>query len=88
MTESAEKVRRLQFADAPGALTPIRPVAPILSRVWAWAFLALMILLFVVAVPLSTGGAVNFLTVRHFFILSAPPSNVVTIACINPFLVM
>ena len=24
----------------------------------------------------------------HFFILSAPPSNVVTIACINPFLVM
>ena len=25
---------------------------------------------------------------RHFFILSAPPSNVVTIACINPFLVM
>ena len=25
---------------------------------------------------------------RHFFILSAPPSNVDTIACINPFLVM
>ena len=35
------------------------------SRIWAWVFLALMVLFFVVAVPLTTGGAVNFLTIRN-----------------------
>ena len=36
-----------------------------LSRVWAWLFLGVMVLFFVVAVPLSTGGSVNFLTIRN-----------------------
>ena len=36
-----------------------------LSRVWAWVFLGLMVLFFVVAVPLATGGSVNFLTIRN-----------------------
>jgi ribose transport system permease protein len=36
-----------------------------LSRVWAWAFLALMIVFFVIAVPIVSGGAVDFLTLRN-----------------------
>jgi ribose/xylose/arabinose/galactoside ABC-type transport system permease subunit len=36
-----------------------------LSRLWAWAFLALMILFFVIAVPLLNNGSVNFLTLRN-----------------------
>src|SRR5262245_27629120 len=36
-----------------------------LSRFWAWAFLALMIIFFVIAVPIVSSGAVNFLTVRN-----------------------
>jgi ribose transport system permease protein len=36
-----------------------------LSRLWAWLFLAVMILFFVVAVPVYNGGHVNFLTVRN-----------------------
>lgn len=35
------------------------------SRFWAWAFLGLLILFFVVAVPLVSGGSVSFLTVRN-----------------------
>jgi ribose/xylose/arabinose/galactoside ABC-type transport system permease subunit len=37
----------------------------LLSRVWAWLFLGLMVLFFVIAVPLVSGGAVNFLTIRN-----------------------
>src|SRR5260370_33927882 len=40
-------------------------LALFLSRIWAWVFLGLMVLFFVIAVPLTTGGAVNFLTVRN-----------------------
>ena len=36
-----------------------------LSRLWAWVFLGLMIVFFVIAVPLASGGDVNFLTVRN-----------------------
>jgi ribose/xylose/arabinose/galactoside ABC-type transport system permease subunit len=36
-----------------------------LSRLWAWAFLAVMVIFFVVAVPLASGGAASFLTVRN-----------------------
>jgi ribose transport system permease protein len=35
------------------------------SRFWAWAFLGLMVLFFVVAVPLASGGSVSFLTIRN-----------------------
>jgi ribose transport system permease protein len=37
----------------------------IVSRVWAWAFLGLLIAFFVVAVPAASGGSVNFLTLRN-----------------------
>ena len=36
-----------------------------LSRVWAWAFLGLLIVFFIVSVPITSGGAVNFLTLRN-----------------------
>ncbi len=36
-----------------------------LSRLWAWAFLGLMVVFFVIAVPIYNGGSVNFLTVRN-----------------------
>jgi ribose/xylose/arabinose/galactoside ABC-type transport system permease subunit len=36
-----------------------------LSRMWAWAFLALMIVFFVVTVPIASNGSVNFLTIRN-----------------------
>jgi ribose transport system permease protein len=36
-----------------------------LSRLWAWAFLGVMIVFFVVAVPLTSDGAVSFLTLRN-----------------------
>jgi ribose transport system permease protein len=36
-----------------------------LSRLWAWGFLGLMIVFFVVAVPIYNGGTVSFLTVRN-----------------------
>jgi ribose transport system permease protein len=45
--------------------TPTQRLALLLSRIWAWLFLALMVLFFVVAVPLASGGAVNFLTIRN-----------------------
>jgi ribose transport system permease protein len=48
-----------------GVRTPAQRVVLFLSRIWAWLFLALLILFFVVAVPLSTGGSVNFVTVRN-----------------------
>ena len=36
-----------------------------LSRVWAWVFLALMIVFFVLSVQITSDGAVNFLTIRN-----------------------
>ncbi|MEX0697765.1 MAG: ABC transporter permease [Dongiaceae bacterium] len=36
-----------------------------LSRLWAWAFLGLMIVFFVATVPIVNDGAVNFLTLRN-----------------------
>jgi len=65
VTESASKLALRVDVPAPGLLTPAQRVAVFLSRIWAWVFLALMVLFFVVAVPLSTGGAVNFLTIRN-----------------------
>ena len=65
MNERAVRGARSAEAAAAGVLTPLQRAGLFLSRVWAWAFLALMVLFFVVAVPLTTGGAVNFLTVRN-----------------------
>jgi hypothetical protein len=48
-----------------GIRTPAQRAILFVSRIWAWFFLGLLILFFVVAVPLSTGGSVNFFTVRN-----------------------
>ena len=51
---------------APSAVTtPSQRFVLALSRVWAWAFLGVMILFFVIAVPIVSNGAVNFLTLRN-----------------------
>jgi ribose/xylose/arabinose/galactoside ABC-type transport system permease subunit len=42
-----------------------KQLALMLSRVWAWFFLGLMIAFFVVSVRINSDGAVNFLTVRN-----------------------
>ena len=36
-----------------------------LIQVWAWVFLAVLILVFVISVPLINGGSVSFLTIRN-----------------------
>jgi ribose/xylose/arabinose/galactoside ABC-type transport system permease subunit len=64
-----ERASRISVAHASTAASSARTRAQrlilFLSSVWAWLFLALLILFFVVAVPLTTGGSVNFLTVRN-----------------------
>jgi ribose transport system permease protein len=45
-------------------LTAPRRALLLLSRLWAWVFLGLMILFFVVTVPILSGG-ISFLTVRN-----------------------
>jgi ribose/xylose/arabinose/galactoside ABC-type transport system permease subunit len=64
-----ERVSRLTLARASaapsGARTRAQRVTLFLSSIWAWLFLAFLVLFFVAAVPLTTGGAVNFLTVRN-----------------------
>ena len=42
-----------------------KQLALLLSRVWAWAFLGLMIAFFAVSVRIDSNGAVNFFTVRN-----------------------
>jgi ribose transport system permease protein len=46
-------------------LTPSRRFMLRLSRLWAWVFLGLLIVFFVISVPIWSGGSVNFLTVRN-----------------------
>ncbi len=59
-----------ETTDAPGAM-PSRAratsdrVIMSLIQVWAWVFLASLILAFIVAVPLVSGSAVSFLSVRN-----------------------
>lgn len=36
-----------------------------LLQVWAWVFLACLVLIFIIAVPVVSGGAVSFLSVRN-----------------------
>jgi ribose/xylose/arabinose/galactoside ABC-type transport system permease subunit len=64
VTERASRLASHAAAPA-GVLTPAQRAALFLSRIWAWVFLGAMVLFFVVAVPLSTGGSVNFLTIRN-----------------------
>jgi ribose/xylose/arabinose/galactoside ABC-type transport system permease subunit len=66
VTERASRVTLAHASTATsGARTRAQRVILFLSSIWAWLFLALLILFFVAAVPLTTGGAVNFLTVRN-----------------------
>jgi ribose/xylose/arabinose/galactoside ABC-type transport system permease subunit len=37
----------------------------VLSRIWAWVFLGLMVAFFVISVPLVSDGSVTFLTIRN-----------------------
>jgi ribose/xylose/arabinose/galactoside ABC-type transport system permease subunit len=67
VTDPASRLtlRRASASAPSGVLTPAQRVALFLSRIWAWVFLGVMVLFFVVAVPLTTGGSVNFLTIRN-----------------------
>ena len=66
MTERASRVTIARASAASsGIRTPAQRVLLFLSRIWAWLFLALLVLFFVIAVPLTTGGSVNFFTVRN-----------------------
>src|SRR3974377_1491645 len=65
VTERAVRAGRGGGRPASGALPPAQRAAIFLSRIWAWVFLGLMVLFFVVAVPLTSGGSVNFLTIRN-----------------------
>lgn len=66
MNERASRTPLAPARGAPsGARTRAQRAILFLSSIWAWLFLALLILFFVAAVPLTTGGAVNFLTLRN-----------------------
>ena len=52
-------------AAPPGGRNAAERTALLVSRVWAWAFLLVMTTFFVIAVPLVSGGDVNFLTIRN-----------------------
>jgi ribose transport system permease protein len=55
-----------ELATASSASLPAsRQFILVLSRLWAWAFLGLMIVFFVIAVPVWNEGSVNFLTLRN-----------------------
>ena len=66
MTERASRIALAHASTvSSGARTRVQRLILFLSSIWAWLFLALLVLFFVVAVPLTTGRAVNFLTVRN-----------------------
>jgi ribose/xylose/arabinose/galactoside ABC-type transport system permease subunit len=54
-----------EMGAAAQTLTPPQRFMLALSRLWAWVFLALMIVFFVIAVPILSDGAVNFFTIRN-----------------------
>jgi ribose/xylose/arabinose/galactoside ABC-type transport system permease subunit len=51
--------------EPPQERTPWARFVLTLSRLWAWAFLGLMIIFFVITVPIASSGSVNFLTLRN-----------------------
>ena len=51
--------------DISGVKTPLQHFILTLSRLWAWVFLGLLIVVFVVSISVTTGGTVNFLTLRN-----------------------
>jgi ribose transport system permease protein len=65
VTDRGSRIALPAEAAASARETPTQRLALLLSRIWAWLFLGLMVLFFVVAVPLVSGGDVNFLTIRN-----------------------
>ena len=65
MVDRETKVAVHAAAAPSGATTKSRQFILTLSRFWAWVFLGLMILFFVVTVPLVSSGSVNFLSIRN-----------------------
>ncbi len=65
MTDRGSRIALPAEAAASARETPTQRLALLLSRIWAWLFLGVMVLFFVVAVPLVSGGDVNFLTIRN-----------------------
>ncbi|MGD1036325.1 MAG: ABC transporter permease [Roseiarcus sp.] len=65
MTDRGSRIALPAGAAPSERRTPAQRFALLLSRSWAWLFLGVMVLFFVVAVPLVSGGAVNFLTIRN-----------------------
>jgi ribose/xylose/arabinose/galactoside ABC-type transport system permease subunit len=66
VTGRASRLTVTRASSAPsGMRTSEQRILLFLSGIWAWVFLALLVLFFVVAVPLTTGGSVNFFTVRN-----------------------
>ena len=65
MTDRATRIVARAGATTANVRTPMQRFVLFASRIWAWLFLALMVLFFVVTVPLVSGGAVNFLTIRN-----------------------
>jgi ribose transport system permease protein len=55
----------IELSAAAGISGRTRHLVLVLSRVWAWAFLGVMVVFFVAVVPLASNGAVNFLTIRN-----------------------
>lgn len=53
------------LANAPEQLGRQKQLILLLSRVWAWVFLVGLILFFTISVYISTGGDVNFLSLRN-----------------------
>jgi ribose transport system permease protein len=54
-----------EMGAAGQSLTRPQRLVLAVSRLWAWVFLALMVVFFVIAVPIVSNGAVNFFTVRN-----------------------
>jgi ribose/xylose/arabinose/galactoside ABC-type transport system permease subunit len=51
--------------DPSASLPASRQFIFVLTQLWPWVFLGLMIVFFVIAVPIWNGGSVNFLTLRN-----------------------
>lgn len=60
----SKSVAELAVAPPP-KLPASRQFVLTFSRLWAWVFLGLMIVFFVISVPILNNGAVNFLTLRN-----------------------
>lgn len=65
MTDRGSRIVLHAGVKPSGIGTPAQRLALLASRIWAWLFLALMVLFFVITVPLVSGGAVHFLTIRN-----------------------